>query len=180
MPGASELPAAVLGSGDFAPTLTSVVVPDCKSRTKTSGIWFVSPITRLVAALTKATYRPSDVRTELRETPLPLLPLAVVLTSTVVPLTRSRTKTSLALLMSPVTRLLAALSNNTYRPFDDIAAGIEFSFPPPVPAESTLTRVVAPLVRSRRYTFSRAGVNTAMGPWLLVKTRLAAVLANRT
>ena len=41
------------------PTLTRSVVPACRSRTKTSRSWFVSPGTRLVAYDAKATKRPS-------------------------------------------------------------------------------------------------------------------------
>ena len=95
---------------DFAPTLTSVVTPACKSRTKTSGIPFVSPTTRFAAALTNATYRPSGVIADPRQAPLPGTPARLALTSAVVLLHRSRTKTSVIPLVSPGAKSLALLS----------------------------------------------------------------------
>ena len=63
----------------MAPTLTSQVVCVIKSRTKTSGIPFVSPATKLVAALMKATQVPSGVMTGTVEAPLPKPPSAATL-----------------------------------------------------------------------------------------------------
>ncbi len=50
---------AMIELGPNAPVLTKVVVWAIKSRTKTSRVALVSPATRFVAALMKATKRPS-------------------------------------------------------------------------------------------------------------------------
>src|SRR3954447_25569859 len=97
------------------------------------------------------------------------------------PLTRSRTKTSLTLLVSPETRSLEALSNKTNWPFVDIATGQELSLPPPVPEELILTSVVTALLRSRRNTFRGGGEIAGIGLFVPpTVTRLLAVLAKRT
>ena len=117
---------------------------------------------------------------ELRETPLPLHPFVFTLTSVVVPLTRSRTKTSLALFVSFATRLLAALSKSTYWPLVEMPTGRESPLPPPVPARLMLTRVVVLLAQSRRYTFRPGMVRTGIGAPLPITIRLFAVLAKST
>src|SRR5438045_2078166 len=104
-----------------------------------------------------------------------------MLTSTVVPLTRSRTKMSVAPLVSPGMRLPAALSNKTYRPLVEMLAGNESPSPPPVPFVLTLTSVIAPLERSRRKTFIRGGEDGVSGALLASSAvRLLAVLEKRT
>ena len=132
-----------------APTLASVVTPSCKSRTKTSGMPFVSPVTKLLAALTKATYRPSGVMAASREGPLPGEPFVLTLTRVVTLLIISRTKTSPVPLVSPPTRSDAALSKAMNWPLVEMALGKESPLPPPVPAELTLTKKVVPACRSR-------------------------------
>src|SRR5437764_14043 len=59
-------------------------MPVCRSRTNTSVAPFVSPTTRLVAALSKATKRPSAERAELKLAPLPSVPPEATLTRSVV------------------------------------------------------------------------------------------------
>src|SRR2546423_1652363 len=94
-----------------APTLMRVVKPSCKSRRNTSGIRLVSPVTRLVAALTNGTWRPSGVIVEPRQPPFPLVdPSKATLTGTVVLLHKSRTKISFTPFVSTATRSLALLS----------------------------------------------------------------------
>src|SRR5260370_20557666 len=117
---------------------------------------------------------------ELRETPLALPRLVLVLTSKVAPFTRSRTNTSVKLLVSPATRSLALLSKSAKRPLVEIPTGKESPLPPPVPAKLRLTSVVVPFVRSRKKTFILGGNRSGMALLLLSRTRLFAVLANRT
>src|SRR5437763_5324890 len=73
---ATHLPSGVmLGAADLFvwPTLTSLVMPDCKSLTKMSGSPLVSFATRSEAALSKTTQRPSGVSVGFDEGPFPLL-----------------------------------------------------------------------------------------------------------
>src|SRR5438876_469355 len=65
-------------------TLTRSVLPDVRSRTKTSYTRFVSPGTRLVAPDTKATYRPSALTTPPLESAFPSSPTLLTLTRSVV------------------------------------------------------------------------------------------------
>src|SRR5256885_8588595 len=103
-----------------------------------------------------------------------------MLTSTVVPLTRSRTKMSVAPFVSPGMRLLAALSNKTYRPLVETVAGNESPSPPPLPFVLTLTSVMAPVERSRRKTFIRGGGDGGSGAVLAPHPgRVFAVLGER-
>src|SRR5436309_15781665 len=115
---------------------------------------------------------------EPEEARLPTVPLLFALTSKVWPLTRSRTKISVALFVSPETRSLALLSNKAYWPFVERAMGQELSLPPPVPEELMLTSVVMALLRSRRKTFRGAGETAGIGLFAAITTRLLAVLAN--
>jgi hypothetical protein len=73
---------------------TSVVVPVSRSRTKISLIPLVSPVTRLVAADSNATYRQSDEKEETDESPSPINPVQLFETRYVVLVWRSRTKIS--------------------------------------------------------------------------------------
>src|ERR1035438_2538306 len=118
--------------------------------------------------------------TALPEAALAQPPLVRVLISTVLPATMSRINTSLALLVSPETKSPAVLSNRAKRPSDERPAGSESPLPPLVPARLTLTNVVAPLLRSRRYTLIRARLAGKNGVLLAVMARLLAELANRT
>ena len=114
------------------------------------------------------------------EAPLAHEPLVPTLTSTVLPLPRSRRKMSLALLVSPGSKSSAQLTNSAYRPSAERPAGIESPSPPFVPMKFTLTKMVVPLVRSRRYTLRRWKPEGTMGALLLVSTRLPPVLAKST
>jgi hypothetical protein len=97
-----------------APMLSRLVVPFCRSRTKTSCWSFVSPLTRLPATESKVTYRPSPLidGVVLEALPWSAVPFAR-LTRAVVPVCRSWTKTSEALFVSPLTRFEAAESKET-------------------------------------------------------------------
>jgi hypothetical protein len=81
----------------------------------------VSLATRLLASLENATRRPSaDGADMLKRSSSPVLlpwfPCESTLTRTVSPVCRSCTKMSATPLVSPATRLLAQLVNDTYRP----------------------------------------------------------------
>ena len=83
------------------PTLTRKLVPFTRSRIKTSGSWFVSLGTRSSAELAKATHRPSaltdDGDSVLNASAASGITVASLCeTISVVPATRSRTKTSSA------------------------------------------------------------------------------------
>src|SRR5205085_986013 len=122
-------------------TLTRLVLPALRSRTKTSLTAFVSPATRLLATESKATKRPSAEIAGRKVAPLPCAPCESTLTRLVLPVLRSRTKTSLTAFVSPATRLLADERKATKRPSGEIAG----SLLPPLPCapcESTLTRFV--------------------------------------
>src|SRR5439155_1887786 len=117
---------------------------------------FVSPVTRLEAALTKATTRPSAAMAALKDSSLPWVPSDATLTRSVTPVRRSWTKTSGQLgamncapqtFESPGTRLEAKLSKATKRPSAEMAAPPEGPLPS-VPSDATLTRSVTPVRRS--------------------------------
>ena len=137
-----------------APGLMSQVVCVIRSRTKTSMMPFVSPVTRLVAVLMNATHVPSGVITGSKDSPLPNPPSVATLTSRVVPVIRSRTKMSLTPFVSPATRSLASLSNTTKRPLAETWPHRESPLPPPVPLALALTRTVVFHERSRRKRFT--------------------------
>src|SRR5687767_8169051 len=59
-----------VGSRPLRPSDTRIVASFLRSRTKTSGYPFVSPLTRLSASLVKETKRPSEL-TEGRNEPVP-------------------------------------------------------------------------------------------------------------
>src|ERR1035441_7662293 len=97
--------------------LTSDVAPVCKSRTKTSDALFVSPGTRSLALLLKATKRPSALIVASREELFPeAVPEGSALTSTVLPAGSTRTNTSGKLFASLGTRSSAELTNATRLP----------------------------------------------------------------
>src|SRR6266536_2652886 len=106
------------------PTLTSLVWPVSRSRTNTSWNPFVSPGTRFVAPEVNATKRPSALTDGSRLKPSACLPLLRTLTRSVSPLARSRTKTSIAALVSPPTRLAAIESKATTSPSALTAGGL--------------------------------------------------------
>ena len=99
------------------------------------------------------------------------VPAESTLTRSVAADVRSWTKTSTAAFVSPATRLVALLMNETTFPSAEIAGTslVEFAS---TPAESTLTRVVVPLVRSR--------TKTSSVPFESPVTRLFAWLENAT
>src|SRR5439155_7654564 len=97
------------------PRLTRSMVPVGRSKTKTSTALLVSPATRLVAALAKATLRPSADSDGAEPAASPGAPPGGR-TSTVVPAPRSRTNTSTTSLVSPGARLWAAERNATTLP----------------------------------------------------------------
>src|SRR5213078_3153965 len=104
----------------------------------------------------------------------------LALTSAVVLLMRSRTKTSVRPFVSLSTKSLALLSKQAYRPFVEIPVGIESPFPPPVPVKFTLTKVVVPAARSRKKILRCGATSTGSALPLLVVTRLLAALEKST
>src|SRR5439155_16786291 len=103
--------------------------------------------------------------------PLPCAPWASPLTRLVLPVLRSRTKTSLTVFVSPPTRLFATELNATKRPLAEID-GTKLAPFPCAPWESTLTRLVLPAFRSR--------TNTSLAPFVSPPTRLLALDRNAT
>jgi len=95
---------------------TRSVCPVCRFLTKMSIVPLVSPATRLLAKLSKATKRPSAERAGLALKPLPSTPPLSVDTRCISPVCKSLTKMSKVLFVSPATRLLASLSKATKRP----------------------------------------------------------------
>jgi hypothetical protein len=85
------------------------VVFSTRSRRKMSRWLFVSPVTRLVAELVKATKRPSAESWGEPLMPLACTPAVLRLMRSVAPVARSCTKTSQVRFVSPGTRLSAAL-----------------------------------------------------------------------
>src|SRR5262249_5821515 len=151
-------------------TLTRVVVPEERSRTKTSGHPFVSPATRLLAKLLNVTKRPSaEIPGAVNERSLPCVPSDATLTrivrvppgSSKTPLpsaSRSCTKVSSLPFVSPGTRLSHWLSKATKRPSAEIDGRLDPGMQvgkqnglmpsPSEPSDATLTRIRLPLVRS--------------------------------
>ncbi len=124
---------------------TRTVVPACRSRTKMSEAALVSPVTRLVAALSNTTKRPSS---EMRAFELAASAStsfeSTEMRSVVRPL-MSRTNRSAKPLVSPVTKLVAALEKATKLPLAEMATPL-----PALPlacdsssASETRTRVFA-------------------------------------
>jgi len=97
-------------------TLASLVVARVRSRTKTSGFPFASPGTRLLDQEVNATKRPSAEIAGDPLSPPPCTHGVPKLARVVVPAPRSRTNTSSAPFVSPVTRFVAKLSKTTKRP----------------------------------------------------------------
>src|SRR6185436_4304809 len=102
-------------------TLTISVVPASRSRTKTSTVPFVSPGTRFEELEANATNRPSA---EIAGTVAPWFawaPEDEMLTRSVTPFWRSRTKMSLNPFVSPATRSSLPDWKATKRPLPEIA-----------------------------------------------------------
>src|SRR6185437_6516353 len=98
-------------------TLTSELVCVCKSRTKMSLLLLVLLATKSRALLTKATKRPFPLMAGSPEKPFAVpVPLLFTLTSTFVPVCKSRTKMSWFPFPSFVTTLSARLVKATNRP----------------------------------------------------------------
>src|SRR5215475_6475044 len=135
------------------PTLTRVVVPLTRSYTKISDTLLVSSGNRLSATDWKATLsqRPSRLVKELA--PLAPEPSKPLLAKAVVPVTRPRTKTSVVLLLSSGTRLVASELKLTQRQPASIDGRKPCAWLGPfgfAPLKPTLTRVVE--CASRSYT----------------------------
>src|SRR3989344_139454 len=136
-----------------------------------SPVPLVSPAARLLARDANTTYRPSALSRGMKLPSLAWSPPGPTLTRTVVFAPRSRMKTSCTALVSPATSVLASEKNATSRPSPDGAAH-PLQPLPCVPSVATLTRVVAPVCRSR----------TKMSRWPLVSpaTRVLASDWNAT
>src|SRR6059036_435078 len=108
---------------------------------------FVSLLTKSPATLSNATRRPSALMAGAEEKPLPLPPPALLtLIKVVVPVFRSRTKTSKSpFASSSATKSVAKLSNATKRPSALMAGAKEKPLPLPVPAPLALTSTVSSL-----------------------------------
>src|SRR5947207_11476816 len=153
---ATRRPSALMAGAEEKPlplpqpallTLIKVVVPVFRSRTKTSKSPFASSsATKSVAKLSNATKRPSALMAGAKEKPLPLpVPALLALTRVVVPVFRSRTKTSKSPFASSGTKSVARLSNATKRPSALMAGAKEKPLPLPVPAPLALTSTVSAL-----------------------------------
>ncbi|GJD75813.1 hypothetical protein CFIICLFH_4058 [Methylobacterium goesingense] len=93
---------------------TRVVVPVVRSLTKMSEALFVSPVTRLVAVLWKATRVPSaEIEAAVLVPPVACAPVLSVETRVTVPVSVSLTKTSMVPFVSPATRLPALVVKTT-------------------------------------------------------------------
>ena len=140
------------------PTLTSLVIAVVAVTflTNTSATPLVSPVTKLLAAVEKATVLPSALMTLKNDPLLPLpLPVLLMLTNVVIFVTlgdRVRTKISPAPLLSFATRLLAKLVNTTTRPSALIEGLNEKLLALPAPVLETLTIVVVLVERFRTKT----------------------------
>src|SRR5438445_6238564 len=125
---ATKRPSAEIAGTQLAPfpcapweaTLTRLVLPALRSRTNTSLAPFVSPPTRLLALDRNATKRPSAEIGAAKLSPLACAPWELTLTRVVLPVLRSRTKTSPTAFVSPPTRLVAVESKATKRPSTEI------------------------------------------------------------
>src|SRR5438552_3772355 len=170
---ATNRPSAEIDGGKLVPlpcapceaTLTRLVLPAFRSRTNTSLAPFVSPPTRLLALDRNATKRPSAEIGAAKLSPLACAPWELTLTRVVLPVLRSRTKTSPTVFVSPPTRVVAVESKVTKRPSAEVARTM-LSRLVCAPWELTLTLVVLPVLRSR--------TNTSLAPFVSPATRLLA------
>src|SRR5256885_1385746 len=170
---ATNRPSAEIDGGKLVPlpcapweaTLTRLVLPALRSRTNPSPAAFPSPAARLAAPEWKATKGPSAEIGGAKLAPLACAPWELTLTRVVLPVLRSRTKTSPTPFVSPATRLLAVESKVTKRPSAEIARTM-LSRLVCAPWELTLTLVVLPVLRSR--------TKTSITPFVSPATRLLA------
>src|SRR5947208_4873223 len=189
---ATTLPSAEIAGKSFlsfawAPaesTLTRSVVAVSRSRTNTSATPLVSPGTRLVASLSKATNRPSPERAGQNCSMLAAFacaPVESTLTRSVIPVIRSLTKTSKAWFVSPTTRSSASLAKATKRPSAE-SVGLKLRPLPCAPEELTLTRCVFAVHAATDTPFVRQRSRTKTSVWSFVSpgTRLVASLENAT
>ena len=122
----SETAATSLWSSDgppSRPTVTSTVLPDWRSRRKMSSLPLVSPSTRSVASLVKASQRPSPLSDASTLDPFPGSPPTPTLSSVVAPVRVSRTYICECSPLVPGARFVANEKNATYRPSADSASG---------------------------------------------------------
>jgi hypothetical protein len=101
--------------------LARTLVFSSRSRTNTSRAWLVSPATRFVARLSKATSLPSREMRGFIEVSFEFPPEGVTLTHTIEEPVMSRTKMSARELLSFATRFDASLWKATKRPFPESA-----------------------------------------------------------
>ena len=127
-----------------AKTLARVVTPVWRSYTKTSRSLLVSSGTRFDADEVNATYRPfPEIVATYSAQSLAGCPSRPPLTSVVVPVRVSRTKTSVVPLTSSGTRLSEVEAKATYRPSSEMS---EPPAPPlpGVPSGAASTRAIVP------------------------------------
>ena len=142
-------------------TLTRVVSPSFRSRTKMSSVRLWSFGTRFGEAEKKATKRPvaeSAGTIPSSSTPLPRIcsaPVELTLTRVVLPRFRSRTKKSAIPLWSFGTRFVEREKKATTRPLSEIAGNQMLPSFASAPVELTSTRVVLPSFRSWTKTSKR-------------------------
>src|SRR5579859_323134 len=129
-------------------TLTRVVCPAERSRTNTSKLPFVSPATK-GASDVKATNRPSPLIADSMLMPLACAPPVATLTREVCLAARSRTKMSVAPLVSSATKFAASEAKLTNRP-SALIFEPELRRLPCTPPAPTLIRVVMPATTSRK------------------------------
>src|SRR5262245_17600323 len=136
---------APLASAPPGPTLTRVVVSVSRSYTKISDTPLVSSGIRLFATDWKATWVQSAGRLVKELAPLAPEPSKPLLARVVVPASRPRTKTSVFLLLSSGTRLVASELKETQVQFASIDGRKPCAWLGPfgfAPSKPTLTRVV--------------------------------------
>jgi len=164
------------GLGPFASppelsTLARSVSPVARWWTKMSVEAFVSLGTRFVAKEKKAIVFPSSLMEGAPLSEFPCPPALSTLTSSVLPVVRSWTKTSFAPLLSFGTRFEEREVNATKRP-SPLIEGSRLSEFPSLPELSTLTRSVVPV--------SRSWTKTSKAPFVSFGTRFEEVELNVT
>src|SRR5687767_8561201 len=137
-----------LGDGAFDSLIRRVSLV-WRSRRKTSFTLLLSPppASRLLAADSNTTNRPSALIPGRKLPLLPCAPSVATLTRSVWPVPRSRTKMSVTPFVSPFTRLEESDSKATRLPSAETAGGAVGAGANPdasPPALGTLTRTVAP------------------------------------
>ena len=166
---------------------TRAMAPVVRYLTKTSARPLVSPATRLLAVLVKATKLPSRDSEAPVLKPLPSVPSAAVDALTMAPVVRFLTKMSLLPLVSPATRLVAALWKATIRRSAVITASMLLPLLW-LPSAAVETRAIAPVPRSLRKRsvkplvsfgtrFEAVVEKTTARPSSAIETRLMGALA---